>query len=215
MRNDERRHSGLRLHFVRHGETAESREHRFCGEFDCELTPEGRRMAEAVAERVVTTGAWEAVYSSPLRRAVMTASPAAERIGLPVRLETGLREISHGAWEGKLDEEVAALDPTGWERYQLHPGLEGAPGGESGYAVAARALPVIDGIRHRHPSGDVLIVSHKATIRIVVCALIGLDIDLYRIRLAQPVASFTVVEQTGQGWMLRLLADTRISRPIW
>jgi probable phosphoglycerate mutase len=74
--------------------------------------------------------------------------------------------------------------------------------------VAARALPVIERIRAAHQAGEVLVVSHKATIRIIACALLGIDIDLYRARLALPVASFTTVEFRSSGPLLRRFGDT-------
>jgi len=197
----------LLLHLVRHAETQESREHRFCGSRDCQLTSDGLQMARAVASRCAGQGAWRAVLSSPLSRALDTARPAAEAIGLPVEPHDGLREIDHGAWDGLTPAEVQAIDPAGFERYNQHPALSAPPGGESGFAVAARALQVVDEVRARFADGDVLVMSHKATIRVLVCALLGMDIDLYRLRLTMPVASFTIVELSVTGPRLRTLAD--------
>ncbi len=73
--------------------------------------------------------------------------------------------------------------------------------------MAARALPVIERIRGAHQAGEVLVVSHEATIRIITCALLGIDVDLYRARLALPVASFTTVEFRSSGPLLRRFGD--------
>jgi broad specificity phosphatase PhoE len=73
--------------------------------------------------------------------------------------------------------------------------------------VAARALPVVERIRGAHQAGEVLVVSHEATIRIIACALLGIDIDLYRARLAQPVASFTSFGFPPSGPLLQRLGD--------
>jgi broad specificity phosphatase PhoE len=186
----------LRVHFVRHGETTANREGRFCGLTECELTDEGRLMAGYVADRCAAAGSWLAVYASPLRRCVETARPAAERLGLAIEIEPGLREIDHGAWDGRVESEVAVDDAAALRAWQEHPGWCAAPRGENGYAVAARALPVVRAIREAHgpADGDVLVVSHKAVIRIVACCLLGIDVDRYRARLAQPVSSFTTFE---------------------
>jgi broad specificity phosphatase PhoE len=197
----------LRLHFARHGETSATSEGRFCGATECELTADGRLMGELLADRCAAGGDWRAVVSSPLTRCLVTARPAAERLGLPLTVEPGLREIDHGAWEDRSAAEVAALDPAAFEAWLEHPGLRGAPGGETGYAVAARAVPVVEALRDAYPDGDVLVVAHKATIRIVVCVLLGVDVDRYRDRVACPVGSVTTFAFSAGEPLLLALGD--------
>lgn len=197
----------LTIHFVRHGETFESRDHRFCGSTDCALSDAGRKMADYVARRCAAGGDWRAIYCSPLSRTVDTARPVAARLGLPISLDDGLREIAHGAWEGLTADEARLRDPELFDAWNEHAGSTCAPLGESGYEVAARAMPVVMRIRAEHPEGDVLVVSHKATIRILVCTLLGIDVDLFRARVAQPVATFTTIEFTARGPLLLGLAD--------
>ena len=200
--------TALRLHFARHGETVASREGRFCGVTECELTADGHEMAGLLAERCAAAGLWRAVVASPLRRCRETAGPTAERLGLPLTIEPGLREIDHGAWEDRPAAEVAASEAAAFAAWLEHPGWRGAPGGESGYAVAARALPAVEALRAACADGDVLVVSHKATIRILVCVLLGLDVDRYRARVACPVGSVTTFElRAGADPLLLGLAD--------
>ncbi len=52
-----------------------------------------------------------------------------------------------------------------------------------------------------------LIVSHKATIRTILCSLLGIDVGRFRYRLVCPVSSVSVVEFTSQGPLLHRLAD--------
>jgi probable phosphoglycerate mutase len=184
---------------------------RFCGATECELTGDGRLMAALLADRCAAAGRWRAVVSSPLQRCLATARPAAERLGLPLSVEAGLREIDHGAWEDRPAAEVAARDAPAFRAWQEHPGLRSAPGGESGYAVAARAVPVVEAIRAGWSDGDVLVVSHKATIRILVCVLLGLDVDRYRTRVACPVGSVTTFEFSGDRGEPLLLALASVS----
>jgi broad specificity phosphatase PhoE len=198
----------LRLHFARHGETVASTEGRFCGVTECALTADGRLMGELLAERCAAGGEWRAVVSSPLARCLETARPAAERLGLAIDIEPGLREIDHGAWEDRPAADVAATDTAAFAAWREHPGLRGAPGGESGYAVAARAVPVVEALRDARSDGDVLVVAHKATIRIVVCVLLGIDVDRYRDRVACPVGSVTTFAFTaGDDPLLLALGD--------
>jgi len=198
---------GMMMHLVRHGETQASRDHVFCGYRDCELLESGQRMARLIAARCAASDSWRAVYSSPQVRALETARPAAEALRLRVCVEDGLREIDHGEWEGRSSEELAAEDPAFFAEWEQHAGSVGPPGGESGFQVAGRAMPVIERIRRQHPDGNVLVVSHKATIRIIVCALLGIDIDAYRTRVAAPVGSITSIEFGGHGPLLHRLAD--------
>ena len=102
---------------------------------------------------------------------------------------------------------LKAQEPEAYEAYVAHPGFVAPHGGETGYQVVARALPVITRIAATCDEGEVLVVSHKAVIRVVACALLGIDVDLYRARLAQPVASVTSFEFTPTGPRLRRLGD--------
>jgi probable phosphoglycerate mutase len=179
----------LTLHLVRHPETGASSEHRFCGLTDCQLSERGRRQIEHIADLCADLEGWQAIYTSPLSRCRETAEAVGRRLGSAVTVEADLREIDHGEWDGRTEDEVARAAPQLYRDYQRHPGSVAAPGGENGYSVAARALPVILRIRRAHDDGRVLVVSHKATIRVMACALLGIDIDLYRARLAQPAAS--------------------------
>ena len=197
----------LTIHLVRHGETEASSEHRFCGVSECQLTERGRRQVEAVAERCAAKGDWRAVYTSPSGRCRLLADAVGTRAGVAVTVADGLHEIDHGAWDGRSEAQIQAEQPEAFAAYSRHPDVYGAPGGEIGYQVAARAMPVIEHIVETHDDGDVLVVSHKGTIRIVVCALLGIGIGLYRARIAQPVASFTVFEMGPDGPLLRRLGD--------
>jgi len=79
--------------------------------------------------------------------------------------------------------------------------------GERGVDVARRSSAVLEEIERTHPSGNVLVVSHKATTRIMLCSLLGIDVGRYRDRLSMPVASLSIVEMTAQGPLLKVLAD--------
>ncbi len=197
----------LRLHLLRHGQTPHSRANLFCGAgSDPGLTPDGAAMAEAIASALASES-WAAIYSSPQRRARETAAPLAARLGVEVTIAAGLREIAYGEWEGLSSGEAAARDHDLHQAWNADPALHAPPGGETAPEVARRALTEIEGVRSAVPAGDVLAVTHKATIRIILCALLGIDLGRFRQRLACPVGSITTVEWGTVGPQLLRLAD--------
>jgi probable phosphoglycerate mutase len=105
-----------------------------------------------------------------------------------------------------LEAEVASRFPDQFSAWSRDPASNAPPGGETANHIAGRALPVVASIRARH-SGDVLVVSHKATIRILVCALLGIDLALFRARVAQRVGAVTTFEFPDSGPRLLRLSD--------
>jgi probable phosphoglycerate mutase len=196
----------LTLHLVRHGETAQSAEGYFAGDIDPPLTDHGRAQAAAVA-RVAATFGLQGIYVSPKLRARQTSEPILAACGLQPVIEEGLREIAYGSWEGRKESEVKASDPEAYAAWSQDPAMVPPPGGESAFAIAARALPVLGRARREHPSGNVLFVSHKATIRVIVCALLGVPLGRFRDRVACPPASMTTFEFGERGAMLTRLGD--------
>jgi probable phosphoglycerate mutase len=195
-----------RIVLIRHGQTDLSVRRVFCGSSDPPLDAVGREMAEAVGVRAERQGA-VALYASPLLRARQTAEPIARRTGLPLQIEPDLREISYGEWEARAGTEIREVDGERYAAWSARPGAVAPPGGESGQAVAARAVPALEAIANRHPDATVLVVSHKTTIRIVVCALMGIALDLFRARLDTHLTSFNVIEFRTTGPYLTLLGD--------
>ena len=197
----------LNLYFLRHGQTAFSRDNIYsgCGS-DPELTEAGLAMAQAFTDSYRAIE-WRAVYTSPLKRTVATARPLCEAIGTAMALRDGLREISYGQWEGLTVEDVRRKFPDDYARFLSDAARYPPSGGESALALADRAMGVVEEIRRSVTDGNVLIVSHKATIRALLCRLLGIDLSHFRYRLACPVASVSVVEWTAQGPLLKVLAD--------
>ena len=197
----------LSLCFLRHGQTVYSKDHLFCGSgLDPELTPDGVAMAEEFAATYKNTK-WSAVYASPLRRTVATAMPLCKAISFTMELRDDLKEIGYGAWEGKKVEQVDREYHDDHIRWTADPAWCAPTGGEPAIEIARRGLKVVEEIRDRFVNGNVLVVSHKATIRIVLCSLLGIDVGRFRYRFACPVGSMSLVEFGPQGPMLNVLAD--------
>ncbi|MBD2104893.1 histidine phosphatase family protein [Leptolyngbya sp. FACHB-261] len=196
----------LTLYFLRHGQTACSRENAFCGSIDPELTSEGIEMAQAFAEAYRTT-AWTAVFASPMKRTIATVNPICEALGLEIQLRDGLREIHYGQWEGLSVDKVKETYREDHIRWTADPAWYPPTGGEAAVAIATRALKVVEEIKQRYSSGNVLVASHKATIRILLCSLLGVDVGRFRYRIGCPVGSISIVEFGDHGPLVRALAE--------
>ena len=196
----------LNIYFLRHGETEASKTGGFCGTSDVELTTEGMTMAKdfAVAYQSVT---WKAIFCSPMRRTIATAKPLCELIGMEMQLRDGLKEIDFGKWEGKTPAEVNREYHDEYVRWQSEPGWNAPPDGERAIDIARRSSQVIEEIETNYPDGNVLVVAHKATIRIILCSLLGIDVGRYRDRISMPVAAVSVLEFCQQGPRLLKLSD--------
>jgi broad specificity phosphatase PhoE len=184
-----------RVFLVRHGATPLTADDRFAGSSDVPLGPEGQVQVERLGERLAAAP-FAAVYSSPLRRCVATATVVGSVHGLAPVLADGLREIDHGRWEGLRRDEVQRMYPeeyAAWERDPLHVAPEG---GETGEHVLARALPTMNDIISRHPGQSVLVVAHKATNRLLIAHWLGFDLRGYRDRIEQLPACLNLLDFT-------------------
>lgn len=196
----------LKLYILRHGETVYSRTGGYCGELDPDLTAEGQQMAVAFAAAYRAI-AGDAIFVSPMKRAIATAKPLCDGIGLEMQLHNGLKEIRYGKWEGQTNEFVKENYKEDYGRWLTEPAWNPPTGGETGVQLASRAMLVIAEIQQKYLSGNVLIVSHKATIRVILCNLLGIDLGRYRDRLDTPAASLSVVQFGALGPMLKVLGD--------
>lgn len=196
----------LSLYLLRHGETEASFNGGYCGRLDPDLTPVGYQMAEDFA-KAYRAHPFEAVYVSPMLRTQMTARPLCDAIGADMRLREELRELDFGDWEGKTPDQVNHEHAVDYLRWMADAGWNAPTGGERGIDVARRVLEVVDEIQREHASGNVLVVSHKATIRILICALMGIDVGGYRDRIGITVASLAIVEFHDNGPRLAKLGD--------
>jgi broad specificity phosphatase PhoE len=185
-----------RLLLVRHGATQLTAEDRFSGAVGVDLSDDGRAQVRALARRLVTEKV-AAVYCSPLSRTVETATILAEPHGLSPIDRDGLREISHGRWEGLTRPDVEKRFPDEYAAWEADPFTFAPKDGESGVGVLARALPVLREIVVAHAGQTVLVVSHKATLRLLISSLLGFDARGYRDRLDQSPACLNVLDFKG------------------
>ena len=197
-----------RVLLVRHGATVATGDDSFNGETDVALSEAGREQARSLGRRLASERI-DAFYASPLSRAMDTARLIAATHGGEVVPVPALREVSHGQWERKLRAEVERLYPEEYRRWESDPFSFAPEGGETGLAVIARALPALQEIVGSHPGERVLVVSHKATIRLLIAVLLGIDPRNYRDRMEASPAGLTVLEfRDSTAARLRLFNDT-------
>jgi probable phosphoglycerate mutase len=204
----------LKIYFLRHGETDFSKTGGYCGDLDSELTPEGVEMAKAFADAYKAL-AWEAVYVSPMKRAIATAKPLGDAVNIDMEIRPGLKEISYGKWEGQTLDYVKQHFGEDYLRWLTEPAWNPPTGGETSVQIASRALLVIAEIQQKYRTGNVLVVSHKATIRILLCSLLGIDLGRYRDRINILTTSVSIVKFDQHGPLLEVLGDRyHIPQPI-
>ena len=202
-----------RIFLVRHGATVLTAEDRFAGATDVELSDEGREQVRRLASRLSQENI-KAIFASPLGRTVETARILAEPHGLEVQTRDGLREISHGRWEQMTRREVEEKYPDEAAEWEKDPYTFAPVGGESGLAVTARALPVLVELVRKHPGENILVVSHKATIRLLLSSLLGFDPRRYRDNLDQKPAALNIVDfKDAMRARLTLFNDTSHCAP--
>jgi broad specificity phosphatase PhoE len=199
---------GLRLLLVRHGQTAwnlGAGPERFRGRTDLPLDATGEAQAEGVGRRLATAEI-AAIYASPLLRARQTAAPLAGRLGLPVQPHDGLLDINYGLWQGLTQEEVATAYPELHRLWRTRPERVRFPGGESLADVRDRLCTLLGQLAEVHPGQTVVLVGHQIVNKVLVCALLNLELDNID-RIGQEPAALNVFEQQRDRWDLLSLND--------
>ncbi len=187
----------MRLLLLRHGETAHNAQQLALGQADVPLTDRGRRQAQAVASRLGGEPI-AAVYSSPLRRAVATATPLADARKLAVQTASDLIEMAIGEMDGLTFAEVRERYPE-FLRLWLSDQLADAvmPGGESLRQVQARVWAALESIRARHAEETVAVVTHNFVILSILCQVLDLPLARFRV-LRHDLAAVSVLELTPE-----------------
>ncbi len=202
-----------RLLLLRHGQTELSRQRRYSGRGDPELTDTGRRQAADAARYLADKRGISAVISSPLQRAHATATAAADALGLTVAVDPDLIETDFGEWEGLTFPEAAERHPEVHGRWLRDTSLA-APGGESFDEVQHRVQRARDRIVAEHSGTTVLVVSHVTPIKTLLrLALAAGPTILHRLHL--DLASLSVAEFYADNQAsVRLVNDTSYLRRL-
>ena len=158
---------------ARHGETAWNAAEIFRGRSDVELNDTGLKQAELLAEYLSGVRI-EAVYSSPMKRALQTAETIAGCGKLGVNIAPGLIDFNYGRWQGLSQREVKERYKELYAEWVSRPERVKMPDGESLDDVSERAVAVVDDVVNKY-QGTVVLVSHRVVNKVLICALLGLD----------------------------------------
>jgi len=195
-----------RLLLVRHGITEFNSTRRFAGYSDTELSAAGYRQVEGLADRLADERI-DAIYSSDLKRALVTAEVISSGRGVDIVACPELREMNYGNVEGLTFAEIRSLYPEVAEMC-VNFSLELAfPGGENFTGFMNRTIKFLDRLNDHEPLPTVLIVSHNGPLRVLVCHLLGIDPGCWwQIRFDN--ASLSILETSKRGAIISLLNDT-------
>jgi len=200
---------------LRHGETPLTPQKRFSGSggTDPSLSEVGQEQARLVGEALARRGTVQEILASPLARTRQTAAAVAERLGLDVTVEDGLRETDFGAWEGLTFGEVRERYPDDLNRWLSDPDAEPTGGGESFAATATRIAATRDKLIATYAGRTVLLVTHVTPIKTFVRLALGAPPEsLFRMELS--AASLSAVAYYADGnASVRLFNDTSHLRP--
>jgi phosphoserine phosphatase len=200
-----------KLILTRHGETAWNVEKVFRGRADVDLNDVGTKQAELLGRYL---GSWEleAVYSSPVKRALDTAIIVARYQKVAVRISEGLTDLDFGKWQSLPEREVKRLYPAIFDEWHNNPHKVKMPGGESLDDVTKRTAKVADEVLSRH-HGNVLLVSHRVVIKVLICYLLGLD-NSHFWNISQDVAAITIFDYADGHFVLTRHNDTSHLREL-
>ena len=169
-----------RLALVRHGETVWHADNRYAGgTSDIDLTDKGVRQAHALAQWARAQRI-NGVVASPVRRALETARPSAEALGVDIEIVDDLREVDFGVAEGRTVDELMMLDAEMVHRFRADPVANPFPGSESPEIAARRAGDALRDVARRHAGRNMLVVAHNTLLRLAICDLLGLPVARYR-----------------------------------
>ena len=173
-------HQGIRLLLVRHGETDWNRQTRFQGQIDVPLNDNGRQQSQKAGEFLQEVAIDFAVSSTMLRPKETAEIILKQHPNVKLDLQDGLKEISHGLWEGKLETEIEQEFPGELQRWRLVPAQVQMPEGENLQQVWERSVAAWQSIVEAALTNQfktVLVVAHDATNKTLLCHILGLSLE--------------------------------------
>ena len=198
--------ASARVYLVRHGQTDWNVGKVFRGRADRPLNGVGHMEAKAVAGALAEERI-DAVFASPMKRAVETAGPTAQARELAVITIDGLIDIDFGRWQGMAHDRVEKEDPKRFRLWNEQPHLVTFPGGESLGMVRRRAIKAMRSLAIRHEGRTIMVVAHRVVNKVVAAALLGLG-DSHFWRIKQDPASISLFEIDGGYVTVHRLNDT-------
>ena len=196
----------MRIILVRHGETDANKQGRFQGASDARLNDTGLSQAAALGRRLASEKL-EAVYCSPQTRAIQTATPIAEALGLPIETLDGLRELDIGELDGLQANDLRERYSHILDQWRTDVGALTMPGGESIVGLQQRTWQAILKIRESHEEDiTVAAVSHNFAIQSILIKALGMNLRNFQ-RIRQDLAAISEVDFRNGEPSLKSLND--------
>jgi len=195
-----------RVYLVRHGTTDWNKEEVFRGRLDCPLNETGQAEARALAEYFKAIPL-QAIYSSPLSRAMETARAVAQVKALQVVPFPGFIDIDFGEWQGLPLKEVREKYSDLYRLWRERPEAVHFPGGENLARVRARAWEGLQKVVRENPEKTVLILAHRVVTKVLICAGLGLD-DSHFWHIKQDTTAVNCIEYNRGFFVTSLINDT-------
>lgn len=193
---------------IRHAENDFMRQHKLAGWLPgIHLNARGKAQAEALVP-LLQPVRLEAVYSSPLERALETAAPTARARGLTVQRRADLGEIQYGRWQGQPLSRLRRLKL--WTQVQTTPSLVTIPEGESFRQAQARIVDALERLRQQH-AGAIACFSHADPIKLALAYYLGQPLDLFQRLMIDPASVSTLAFAEGRVRVMSI-NDTRATR---
>ncbi|MBE6613295.1 MAG: histidine phosphatase family protein [Ruminococcaceae bacterium] len=193
------------LILLRHGFSTYNKERRYSGQHDVPLEPSGYRQAEDAAWYLTSHYTIDCIWSSDLSRAVNTARPTADALGLEIHTTPELREVDLGNWTNRLIDEVKQEQPERFARMSSGDGYARFGNGENYAELAGRTELALRRIARANNGKTVLVSAHNGTIRSLLIGWTGASMTDTRNAPSLPNASITVVEFEDGHFKLKLV----------
>jgi len=194
------------IYLVRHGQTAWNKEEIFRGRTDVPLDETGLKQAELVSEYFKGMEI-DAIYSSPLSRALQTAQKIAQFNDLKVHPLPGIIDMSFGKWEGRPHQEIREKDSKTYRQWVEEPHLVRLPGGEGLDDVRVRAMAALEEVMRKHPEKTLVLVSHRVICKVLICAILNLD-NSHFWQITQDTTAINLIQYRKGKYILSLMNET-------
>ncbi len=200
----------IELILVRHGETEWNVAEVFRGQIDIDLSQTGVNQAGLLAG-YLSTSTIEAIYSSPLKRALKTAAAIARPHNLKVCVEPDLIDLNFGRWQGLSHEEVKKKYGELYATWIAHPEQVQMPDGEALDDVRKRVTRFIAKVIKKH-RGTVIIVGHRVVNKVMLCAALGLE-NSHFWKIRQDTCAISIFTYQNEQFILTRHNDISFLKP--
>jgi probable phosphoglycerate mutase len=195
------------FYLIRHGETDWNATGRWQGHVDVPLNTNGEEQAQRLARRLRNDGVrFDALYSSDLKRAWMTAQTISAAIGIEPRPLVPLREIDLGWWGGLTRADIAERDPETIARIDAGEDLPRG-GAERWHDVYERVSAAIEQLAAAHPGQTIAIATHGGPVRMLLRHAVQNGAPPPQNREHIGNTSITILERTRSGWAIKAVND--------